>query len=698
MRSVSFRIVAITVATAYVSLGTAQTELPKVKLTYTNPGASVSTVLQEISQQTQINLSAAAPFRELPLVIQVNEVPLSELMQKIAEVTHAGWSEGRKGFTLQRSREVETKDAEDERQRRIKYWQKVVDDWKANDKPAQAFGNQEAELLMKQFEGTAQIENQASIVAVADLRSKTPLKRLMSALMRTLTAETLSDVDSEHRVVFALKPNKHQRAFSNEAQTALAAFEKEQALWSKLAQRSLLNSKMSVEARAALQQTGVSLNDVLKPIFSVSYVSFSGSFRLQVLYVDPLGIDWIAYSEEIFPPNPYPQNTPQASQNQELSIEFTPFAKEFAERLEFRKNPNATWQEPSAEFLDKVLHTEKFEPLGLASGQIILQLAGKLNRPLVACPPDYVIAAAGYIANSKLDWKLIAVSMFGQEMIDDPSRWLTMSFASNSSQSMPQRPMSRSLMGKMLRQIYEDQRITLATRVKIAQEENAVDTVVDTMARLITTAIHADSFMNETASVALFRLHGSWTVGQYDTLESGADLRAFNLSPNQQKEVLRILYAGQAVNNYSLPPNVQTEGPRYTMNAEPTEICPDGLTAEFFVRCKVEKNDGVIVRQMANDKFIFERTLSASALAAEMARETEGSTRLNGAQVLGYRLATTKNYIYILSYRPGAFCGRSFGDTTPKGDWVKKFGDLPESLTKEVNQLVQDIRRGGGGS
>ncbi len=75
----------------------------RVPINYTTPAISVSQALAQLSELSKIKLSVVGDISTEPLILRFKQVPLSEAMQRIADVVHAEWKPYGKGFLLERT-------------------------------------------------------------------------------------------------------------------------------------------------------------------------------------------------------------------------------------------------------------------------------------------------------------------------------------------------------------------------------------------------------------------------------------------------------------------------------------------------------------------------------------------------------------------------------------------------------------------
>src|SRR5690348_16065263 len=86
-----FRASCVSLAICLFALTSAQD--PSAKVTYSTVAAPADRVLQEISKLSGANLKASPQTAHEILVLNVKDVPLADLMKRIAAVTSGEWPE-----------------------------------------------------------------------------------------------------------------------------------------------------------------------------------------------------------------------------------------------------------------------------------------------------------------------------------------------------------------------------------------------------------------------------------------------------------------------------------------------------------------------------------------------------------------------------------------------------------------------------
>lgn len=676
-----------------------QLEPAKVQISYTNEGASLKAVLEDLSKDSKVALAADASLYELPLVIHLKDATLKDLMDRIAIVTYSDWTKEKDGYRLKASAQRLQKAYDDAYQARLATYRKALEIRRKAVSEYETFDEKAADLLGQQIE--AMLKSQNAEAGIDALVSKSPGRRLMNRLIASLAPEILAGPAPGERVVLSLRPNRMQRAFPKQTEQILSLYAKEQELWVKTVTAA---SAGTTQIPWRLQESLRAHDPALKPILAIDTVEFTGSLSFTLTMLDRHSIAQSSFRDEMYPTTDEPQITPSQPRKDidKEPIKVEPVVAELGMRLWLHQSATLPeWMPPSSALVERLLHPEKFEPLQLGTGQLLVSIARKQNRQLVACPPDpaITIAAHAHRRGKSLAevWEELVAYWLSRKPSSAEDGWITMTWRPTSHSLGYGRPMPRSFMGRMMRQIKDDDRMTLDTLCNIALELDTVDTVIQDFSRCVTSDIFAGHHISSASWIAFYRLHGSFTPEQRQTLKDGGALNFTTLTPFQRTLLAKMLYSPGGLNNYNLPRDVVTEGLRYSNYPEATEIFADGLPTGLEIRCEVESKDSVGLRRDYGTARVSEDTMDLQWLAGQMYREPEGSNTLNGGTVLGYRVSKTTEYTYRIAYSPYANSGRGMSDFAPVGEWVKKYEDLPEKIRAEIKKHMDDRRKAGGG-
>ncbi|MBX3120002.1 MAG: hypothetical protein KF784_13130 [Fimbriimonadaceae bacterium] len=691
----------------FSALALCQPEPAKVNLSYSNEGASLKSVFEELTKKSGVSLQAVATLHELPLVIDVKDVTLKDLMDRLARVTHAEWVKEKDGYRLRSTDKFVKQALEDSYRWRVAGYSKALEIRKKRVEAYEPFDEQAANLLALQIEAALRDKSSATAAGLSSMLEKSPSRRLMNRLINALPPELLATPADGQRLVLSARPNRMQQAFPKECLEILSQFAKEQGLWIKAVGLSgtLLESQNELTWRLKenLRQNDLSL----KPILTIDAIEFTGSLEISLLMIDNHGITRSIARDAMFPTTDEPPKitiTKPKPDPGEAPMEVTPLLGELGVRLWLNQIPTVSdWAPPSRALLQALLHPEKHEPMQMGVGRVFINLAKDRGLQLVACPPDAAITQTAHAHRGKLTLTMFWDQLFQYwapaQMISNQDGWLTVTWHATSNSGSYGRPMSRTFMGKTIRQINDDGRITLDTSCKIALELNTVYSVLYDLSKAITPEVFTYFPATSPTYIAFYRLHGSLTPSQLRTLREGSKLNTMLLTPFQKDELSKMLYGTRGINNYNLPPDVVTDGPRYTNYPEATELFPNGLPTELEISCTVLEKESISIMQTTGSSPASQSSYELQSFASQIFREPDDSNMLNGATIAGYRTALTTEFSYRIAYSPTVTSGLGLSDTAPIGQWVKKYGELPEKIRTEIKKHIDIYRKhsGGGG-
>ena len=195
---------------------------PSIQVTYSTKAARTSVVLKELSQTTKLNLVASPQTENDVLVISVKDVPLADLMARIATVTSGQWKQD--GTTYRLIADAKTRKTEEQ----TDLAERVADIRKAIQSRVDQ-QKKSAELMQKMI-----AENEKKLAAAkkdAKVKTKesddddvnfqegmmeTPEDQAITSILQSIDPSILASLEDGDRVVFSTDPTHTQRGLSSD--------------------------------------------------------------------------------------------------------------------------------------------------------------------------------------------------------------------------------------------------------------------------------------------------------------------------------------------------------------------------------------------------------------------------------------------------------------------------------------------------
>jgi len=211
------------------------------KVTYSTVAKSAKNICEELGNITKVPLETERQTSAEVLVIDVKEVPLKTLLDKIAKVSSAQWETGQSEMKLVRPAEVARKESKDE----IAYYAAAIEKSMkaAAEKAAKAtpYDEQSTTLYSQQYNALSEQLNGNPGLEVFDqlraLEQNSPVGRLADRLMSCLDAKRLAAMRQDECCVLSTAPNRLQYPFGPQASAAIQQFQKDWALWTSSADK-----------------------------------------------------------------------------------------------------------------------------------------------------------------------------------------------------------------------------------------------------------------------------------------------------------------------------------------------------------------------------------------------------------------------------------------------------------------------------
>jgi hypothetical protein len=194
-------------------------------------------LMKELSRKTGITFEARDAAATDRYLVTVHEVPLTQLMDKLAEAETGVWLHaGDNEYRLVRDRKKIEKEQNDEREKSIKRFTKAFEKYRAdlglttdlNPDTANEVASTIRQLGPQPNGGA---EARAYQQRENELQQQLPIRRYMMKVILGFTPEQLADMPAQSRIVYAVNPTAVQYPLPPGATDAIVELAKEQQYW-----------------------------------------------------------------------------------------------------------------------------------------------------------------------------------------------------------------------------------------------------------------------------------------------------------------------------------------------------------------------------------------------------------------------------------------------------------------------------------
>lgn len=369
------------------------------KVTFRHRVASVSQVVQALGKQVGLALSVAPALVNEPVCVAVRDVPLKDLMDRIADVTGAEWIKGTRGLTLApsviKARE-QSQLEEATRRARLQKWFDATE--AALSKPydqetIEASLRKKRDLYRRVQAGERQIYQQ-----LVSVRKESPIERALRRALLAIGVDTLSRLALDERVVYSMNPTAMQRRMPPGATAALQRLEKEVAAWRAAYHRLPADESDEPEGipedlAERLQRGSIKvlltleceITDGLRPAVTAALHLYDGSGAMIQEASDMLTVpegDGVEGPSERDPSDPTDPDIP-----------LTPETKELRDALQAKSQTpgDRPGDEALSAIRERLLDPVSFDPCSPGTTDFLFALADLKGLDVVACVPDFAL-------------------------------------------------------------------------------------------------------------------------------------------------------------------------------------------------------------------------------------------------------------------------------------------------------------------
>lgn len=610
------------------------------KVSLTLPAVEVKEALRQLGAQTGLKFEASGRVTGEPLLLDVHDVTVQDLMPRIAAAMKAEWEKIPDGFRLTRSPALDRQQENAEVAARTaaikKSLQRYLDEH-------QKMGQWDAETLaklvdaekkqrertMKDIERNLAGDN-AMMISMASNGSQTPAGTALYEVLKGISARDLAQIQPGARVVYSSNPTPMQRSTSFDARQAINRFvTAHNMLANAVANEPALPNKVTFQGGLDLQAKPIA-GAVGKLLVIVTRQAADSPLTLHLKIADQSG-KIIASSQAYVDVTETPTETKLPAPNKAIKLsepadELVKLLREDGEssrssvnvmeingdRVVMSSGDPEVGKPISPALLDKLVHPDKVDPLSLFVSEALIQASAAKGTNLVASPPDAAFGAyAGILSKESNAGTVLGLVGQAGMTAEEKDGWLVLS--PTTPYASRQGRMSRSALGNLLRSIVGagyarlNEMGAYAASLPVYREEKGPD---DHYLQVISPAAYRDYRDMLAVSEGMLVLYGMLSSEQRRVLESGQNLLARNLGPGPSAQVSNIIY-----NRPSGLPMIRGEGMAMMMSVsagdegggpadfgsdslskEPTEIYPTGIPVLASLTLKVTPEEAVYSR------------------------------------------------------------------------------------------------------
>lgn len=702
------------------------------RVTFAAPPGRASVVLKKLGEQTGITLETSNQTKDEVLLLNFKEIPMKEVMDRIATVSNADWRAEGAGFRLTRSSDKQNDTVRAELEARTIAVEKALRE--ALDRQAKLPAWSEAELkklvdlqqnhrdqLNKPMDGTT-----FRIVDNAKLTEQAPGGRVVIALLGAIGAQKLAPIAVGDRVVYALNPTRMQKALPSNALRLVNQYVEQQRQFADATKKRTTNEDGRVMIIQGMSGPEMGNGDPALGVGQALLVlnRFGETLRANLTVADRNG-DTIAnasWNIQVPLPTGRAVETDPAIELSPLGLEFAkaaagangrngPGGRAIAVRM-VSTSPGGTFTLDNSQSTPPVaisdalraflLRPEENDPQALITGDALTQIAAKTNKNLIASLPDSAIMPlARRFANERvtipalLGWMGASAGL----RIDSSDQWLQVSALAPATTRT--QAVSRTGLGKLLRAIQSQgyARLNDLAGLANAQAKAVAFMDYDGQALRLINAGAASNAMNALAEPHTLRLYSTLTPAQQNVLGNGGAISLNQLSGPQRTYIATDVFTsgdGPQVNQ----PNGPQGAARFlgfgSVKQERTQVLPEGLPANGLFRVNTQRQSSAYG---IDSKSGAAGIVTPSALASsQFFGERSDLQFLGGAPKYDQFLpAQQVSYTFNYQFTENVSLTRQLNDATIETKATKVgFDGLPNEFKQQVTAMLESMRNGFG--
>lgn len=590
--------------------------------------------LEALGKIAGFPLLAAQVVQNDVLVINVADVPVGDLMKRIANVTSCDWQRDGAGFRLVRSEAKMRIDEANERRESVDAVRQAIARTVKSNGEQKDMTRAEADKLVQErlaiMDRLQTTENQELNMGAwkeyEKMRSGRPIERLLVRVIAQLDPAQLAAIPPGERRVFAVLPTRMQLRLGPGAQQALADFAQDQAILNEAADNAGLKRDGSEEDSMYGQEFFPWSNPRGKPaklLVIASRWAESPGISIEARVLDDRGSMVASTSQELGggEEGPHlPSGVAAKPRPDDKKLELGPITKQLMDYMrafggEDGQIPGPEKPVLTGELKQFFLHPELQDPLQLMIGDGLQQIGDQENPNIVACVPDGSFMGMAFIGLGEqptLRQFKAAIEASRSFAIKKGEGWIEVRPARAASARRDR--LDRSDLGQFARAIYSRGSLRLDDLAGFALK--APSRVAEEISQMFTIVLIRDfGGAERQGQWDVLRFYASLTAMQRKAFASAQALTVSSLTPQQRAILTKIVFyaieqdgeesenapaellvpdsqdiAGVAIPAQNVAPEMSLFSPQ---GRESTEVLPDGLPWEGLVRLGVANADAI---------------------------------------------------------------------------------------------------------
>lgn len=693
------------------------------KVTYRHAAAPVRVILEELSAATKVPLGAAANLNNEILLVSVKDLPLKELLDKIAEAAAGEWTvEGAKTYLTRSSARLKAEDAI-EYQNKLAAIQKLLAERKGVSDLLEVDTVERALKRRKQLESqTQQNFDRNAWEQISQIDQGTPGRRALIRIVQSLDPKALAAMVTGDRVVYSTSPNRMQKSMPGNSAALFADLRKDTDVWNQAAARLPASEERSVFVDEDAHRFDKPF--VAPPAKALLIVQSADegidtatNLSLKLIVTDQEGTILFSSSDTLRSLNFSGMQSAIAEgekRGAEHKLSLSASAKDLAEQFSYaigRRSSSGKRPEIGPEWKQRILHPERNEPLSTLASEVVFNIVDAEGGQTVMSLPDLyflltvALFAAPDVNVTTVAGALAALNSFGGTSTGVKNGWFAINPARPA--SMRQQRSNRLAISDYLTQADREGRVTLRNRAAYALKQESPAMIDLGMVSAILLFPEEEEAMGIWQERDWLKLLGTVGSGQLQQLLSrDGRLAVSNMSPQQLGIVQKIIYGAKSGYgpNYGLivedengnsieAPGLFGPGGR-TLRTEPTEALPSGVPRDAYLTITSNTREVVFCSSSSSPGMRSEQELTSLAWNIATRERPDLFPWANQqAQYDRFRLGKTEDFTLTLHLARDLVIRTTLKDpmVTTKGDPLP-LESMPEDFQSKLKAAIQKQR------
>ncbi len=620
------------------------------------PGVPLHQLLDQVSKLSGKKLIAAEELYKEPIVLAVQNVPLKDLMDKLADEFVAEWKTTDQGIQLTRTPEAVDAFQKNIDDARSKGFEKSIDELRPiaasqlmDDKEAKQIAAVYVKLLEDEKNGTVGDGNNIRF----NLEKRTGDRRLLAQLALLVGSQKLAGLAYGSHV-FSLDPTPMEEPIEGFDTQLLNSYIQQKNLLAKAIQDRLPKDTWDNNADSSMFTSQKEVNGPVKPLLQIfSDPKTEGATLILSVYdstgqfvggaSQSLGNAWDARTYM-----PQRAKVTYQSKNEE-NVTMSPVEQELIDRYSNRAKPVKPLSEAARYLLS---NAQDDELLGNFFATILIEEARRENRNLIASVGDGEWRIPRIVGNGvKPSVYELSTTAFKRAVYDRPEGWLVVKAANPIAASSSRIP--REALDAFVRAWFDkgffsiEDWAELATHLKAKEEPTLTFTYWNLLA--------GQSGMTYDNDWDSLRLYGYLSQNQIDQLSAGKALEFYTLSQEEQQVLQRLVYETGTLRQAS-PSKMSSfvsdsdNGSPYAQGVDgnPQESVPNGIPNTALLTAKINTKDMIYIRE-GSDTSAYEREIDINELAWVLVRNDDPKFQNEPYKFQSLRLGTKRSITFDLS-------------------------------------------------